>query len=180
MALYPFYPTSWEQKKAAPRITTGLLTACKTTHSEATPVLYGSNTFNVNYNNQFLQRIRRYIPHIRRYVIRHSAKKHRHADFVLLKAATSLSYLELPSLYCEDSGSTRNSRQILAKEMGPLFRSLHKSQKKDLEKKDRDVLDVLVVSTGWMSELGWGDDEADAMAKQWEDEIKEALRMTLK
>lgn len=176
----------WDEKEKVWRrqcITTGLLVSCKTIHREATPVLYGSNTFHGNGNRRFLQHIRRYIPHVRRFVMAHSAKTHRHGDLVLLKAATSLSHLEIPSLYCntyswQRDHSKEDIRQALAKEMGPLFRSLHKSQKKDLDKKDRDVLDVLVISADWVR--GPGKDKVMEEAKQDENRIKETLRKTLK
>lgn len=174
------YAREWTRHGSVePGITTGLLVACRQIHSEATPVLYGSNTFDGNHNRRFLQTIKRYIPHIRRFVVNHSTKTARHADFVLLKAATSLSYLEIPSYLCEgkiyDLG---HERQALAQEMGPLFRSLHQSQKKDIDKKNRDILDVLVISTKWA--VGFDQDSVTAKAKQYEDEIKDTMRKTLK
>lgn len=174
------YARVWtEHGSYEPGITTGLLVACRQIHREATPVLYGCNTFDVNHNRRFLKTIKRYIPHIRRFIVGHSTKTARHADFVLLKAATSLSYLEIPSYLCEGKFySLGHERQALAKEMGPLFRSLHQSQKKDIDRKDRDVLNVLVISTKWA--VGFDEDHVAAKAKQYENEIKEAIRKTLK
>lgn len=176
--------TRTEIGSIAPCITVGLLRVCRQIHREAAPILYGCNTFEGNEASQlsqrrFLQDIKTYIPHIRRFACGMlSVKTKRRADFVLLKAAKSLSYLGIPFQCCRDSNSKGNAREALAKEIGPLFRSLHKSQKKDAEKKNRDVLDVLVIKKDILDDMD--DPEHSTKVKQYEDEIKEALRKTLK
>lgn len=165
-------------------VTAGLLATCSIIHREATPVLYGSNKFIVLNSTEFLRQIGGSVAHIRRigFTAAWTSKENRRSSLVLLKTATSLFWLGMPFAPALREAENEDS---FVKELGPLIRALHKSQKKDAERKDRDVLKVIemVPYLGGLYEPelhGRERKEAKAQAKRCQTSIRRALRKTLK
>lgn len=159
-------------------MTVGLLRTCKMICEEATPVLYGENLFRMVDDKlspeSFLPRIGRSIRYLRRvYVSLRRDQKDCRRKFALLTQATHLSHLRITLCFWH----RRWTSEKIAKEVGPLVRSLHKSRKKDSQRKERNVLDILSITS---SSLCPRCRDNPGTAKRHEEEIKELLAKTLK
>ncbi|CAK3969518.1 Hypothetical predicted protein [Lecanosticta acicola] len=159
-----------------------LLATCKIINKEATPVLYGNNSFSVDprtrpLQDHFLEKIGGSIRYLRRVTLAWANKRERHAMLVRLKKAVFLTELGLPWYLVSHVGI-----EAIAKELGPLIRSLHKSQRKDEERKERKVSNIIVVPAGDRHSFRSLEKHTRAVgeAKQGETEIRDILEKTLK
>lgn len=167
-----------KDREKPPSMTVALLRSCRKICIEATPVLYGDNSFYVDcslpWSHAFLHHIGPSVRYLRHFSMRTGRdQKSRRRTFDILTKATMLSHLNIA--LCLWVGQWTSEK--IVKEIGPLIRSLHKSQKKDTDRKSRKVLDILTIR----SESKYcprcrkmGD------ARKYEDKVKELLAKTLK
>lgn len=167
-----------KDRNKLPSMTVGLLRTCRKVCIEATPVFYGDNSFyadcSLQWSDAFLHHIGPSVRYLRHFSMRTGRdQKSRRRTFNILTKATMLSRLNIP--LCVWLGQWTSEK--IAKEIGPLIRSLHKSQKKDTNRKSRNVLDILTIRSESKYCLRCrriGD------AKKYEDKVKELLAKTLK
>lgn len=128
-------------------MTIGLLRVCQIVRKEATPIAYGDNWFGLSKSIfpaiAWLVMIGSSVQYLRRVFLGAwvNQSDYRHT-LILLKQATQLSKLFITTC----TWHRQWAAEKIAKELGPLIRSLHKSQKKDTRRKDYNVLDILTIS----------------------------------
>lgn len=154
--------------------------SCRLIYREATPVLYGENAFRVLQkpfrHDPFLEQIGSAVRYLRRFWMCSMEKfsKDRRRSFHILAQATMLSQLSIR--VCNWHGQWTSEK--IAKEVGPLIRSLHKSQKKRRDRKQRNVLDILTITTN--DKFCQKCRASPDAAKKYEDEVRELIAKTLR
>lgn len=157
-----------------PLITVGLLRTCKQIHSEATPILYGSNTLGASrlHTVKFLQSIGSSIRHIRSFFLPHYGSQFGDVCKELKKAPLIVN-LSLTRLMLEE-GIER-----LSQTLAPLMKSLNEAWNQNPDKKKKDVIEILHVDPGLLGSERAEREHTIAVAKKCEEEVKHALREKL-
>lgn len=162
-------------------ITVGLLRTCKQINFEATPILYGSNTLGTSGPNavKLLQSLGCSIRHIRLFFIairRNSCSTHFEDACALLKSAPLMARFS----FTRPGNSISDYRmEYLCRALTPLMRSLSKAWKKNPDKKEEDVLEILHVDPGYLDSEKAKRDHTLAQTMQWENAVKNALEEEL-
>ncbi|KAK4497146.1 hypothetical protein PRZ48_011596 [Zasmidium cellare] len=130
------------------QLSPSILRVNKEIHKEAAPILYGGNVFRSEYGGQltaFVQRIGDSAQHLRNIGYKkHEFKKDLRALLKALKPANQLSFLSLPiELLAQERYLATYSPRSLADQLAPFLRALQRQQRKETDKKARDLTEVV-------------------------------------